>query len=102
MYYLTHDQENQCYVFTAEDPRKDGFDGPVQEGVRLEVPDNLQHFPPGVTAPHPCLAVSETDPRHYRVFKYRNECRPAGFRPVTLLYDVEPTWSKYRAGLTPA
>jgi hypothetical protein len=99
MYYLTQDPETCCYVFTEEDPRPEGARGPVQEGVHLVIPPDLGEWPVGVTAPQPCLAASEEDGTQYRVFKYRNECRPAGFRPLSELYAVHHSWSEYRAEL---
>src|SRR5205085_986854 len=101
MYYLAQDVGNSCYVFTSEDPRKDGFAGQVQEGIRLDVPDDLHHTPHGQTASAPCLAVSDLDPKHYRVFQYRNECRRAGFQALSLLYVVCRRWSDYKATLNP-
>jgi hypothetical protein len=99
MHYLAQDPETRCYVFTKEDPRKDGFVGPIQSGVRLDLPDDLDRWPAEDTAPHPTLAVSEEDEKHYRVFPYRNQCRPAGFRPLSRLYAVHTTWAEYRAEL---
>jgi hypothetical protein len=99
MYYLFQDPETTCYVFTREDPRKDGFPGMMQEAVRLDIPEDLDRWPEGTTAPHPCLAVSEEDGTHYRVFQYRNQCRPAGYRPLSMLYAVHTTWADYRAEL---
>jgi hypothetical protein len=97
MYYLVQDPEASCFVFTVEDPRQDGFRGPVREGVTLVIPPDLHTIPPGVTAPHPCVAVSEQDATQYRVFKYRNECRAAGYRPLSELYTVQPSWTAYLA-----
>jgi hypothetical protein len=98
MYYLIQDPETSCYVFTEEDPRQDGFTGPVQEGVELEF-TREDPGAAGVTAPAPCLGVSQTDGRRYRVFPYRSDCRRAGYNALSERYAVHATWAEYQAEL---
>jgi len=94
--FLVKDAET--YVFTNRDPREDGFDGKVQEGVTIEILRDLHQWPEGAAGPEPCLGASGLNESCYKVFKYPQECQKAGFRSLGFnIPQVYERWSEYRA-----
>jgi hypothetical protein len=83
------------HVFTYDDPRKDGFDGEIQEDVSLEEPRNVHDWPDGEARPEACLGDSLDDERRYRVFKSADDCRRAGFRLLGSNYLYFQSWARY-------
>ncbi len=94
--YLVHDKELNCQVFLDDDPRSGGFEGPVIEGVSLE-DDELEGpvWNHGDTRPEQLLAVAESDPKNFKVFKNDVEMKTAGYRAVGANYAYDTTWTHY-------
>lgn len=70
-------------VFVYEDPRRAGYKGSIEEGVRLDYDmDAIHDWPDGEDPPEVCVGRSRTDPKEYKVFKYRREVEPAGYEYV--------------------
>jgi hypothetical protein len=90
-------------VFTWENPRKDGWQGDVEEGVTLDYDmDAVHEWPDGAPRPEACLGRCPGNPTHYKVFKYQQLLQGAGYQPVQGTTLVFGSWSRYlRAGLNP-
>ncbi|MFL5338579.1 MAG: hypothetical protein ACJ8F7_00280 [Gemmataceae bacterium] len=86
------------YVFTRTDPRTDGYKGDVIEGVSLDYDMNAIHiWPDGEDSPNPQLGRNPKNPKHYKVFKFPQELRTAGFEFVNSNTPfVTYSWSDYR------
>lgn len=70
-------------VFTVEDPRKAGYKGDAEDGVNLEFDmEAVYTWPEGERMPEACLGRSLTNPKQYKVFKYRHELDAAGYEFV--------------------
>ncbi len=83
-------------VFTYEDPRKDGFTGEVIDGVSLDYDMHAVHrWPEGDPRPEACVGRAASDPKHYKVFRYRNELDSAGYQAVAGTAIVFGSWSDY-------
>ena len=71
----------------------------VVEGGWIEVPPDIADWPIGTDRPPPrTLAVCETDPKHYRLFKFPDEVERAGFRATGMTYwgAYSPTsWKRF-------
>ncbi len=83
------------HIFTFDDPRKDVFDGAVQERVSLVYPEDVHDWPYGDARPDVCLGVSSADECRYQVFKTTEECRRAGFRPLGPNFGIFASWAKF-------
>jgi hypothetical protein len=71
------------FVFTQVDPRGDGYAGDVTAGVTLDYDMNAVHdWPHGQPVPNPQIGRDPADPKHYKVFKFPEELRAAGFEFV--------------------
>ena len=86
------------YVFTNQDPRSEGFQGDVVEGVALDYDMNDIHlWPQGQPRPNPQLGRDPKKPKHYQVFKFPDDLQAAGFE---LVHFNTPffaySWSEYR------
>ena len=76
-------EDKPSLVFTWEDPRKAGYKGSVVEDVALEYNvDDVDSWPDGDACPETCVGLDPEKPKHYKVFKYRNELRRAQYQPV--------------------
>jgi hypothetical protein len=83
-------------VFTAEDPRKDGYKGDVEEDVRLDYDVEAVHrWPEGKARPEACVGRDPSDPKHYKVFKYSSDLRAAGYQPLAGTPIVFGSWTRY-------
>jgi|GEM_PF-6417490 len=81
MYLIQITKPIELLLFLESDPRQDGFDGEVKEGVTLE--DRLSNdFPDGGTMPTHYLGISRDNNNEYRVFGSVNDCYGAGFRHI--------------------
>ena len=98
-------------IFTHGDPRRDGYTGPLEEGVTLEYDmSGVSVWRDGERRPCQALGVSTSDPRAYRVFKYEDEVAQAGYRHVASGCPfVFGSWADYcrmrdqiRAGAEPS
>jgi hypothetical protein len=62
------------YVFTQTDPRTEGYKSDVIEGVTLDYDMNAIHlWPDRQPRPNPQLGRDPKNPKHYKVFKFREE-----------------------------
>jgi|GEM_PF-5622866 len=85
------------HFFTFQDPRdKKGFKGQVEEGVSFQpLPEGANDWKDGHERPQVgCLGVSPHDPKQYRLFGSKEECRDEGFSflsgNVTILDEWNP------------
>jgi hypothetical protein len=73
----------------------DGFHGTIREHVKLDpIPEDYNVWEDGDEAPQQILGESESEPGHYRMFKYEREIIRSGFRRTGKnfggLFDVYP------------
>ena len=94
MFHIFDDQNSQ-HVFTNDDPRDDGFTGPVETDVFLEIPGDLKQWPTGTRRPEPVLAISPTNQKDYKVFKHDDNAKSAGFRIVGGLPSTASSYAAY-------
>ena len=97
--FLVKDPDTSYFVFVAEDPRKGGFKGEVQDDVTFEDGSDLTVWPEGQDGPEPTLGVARNNPKHYRGFHSPKQCEEAGFNILTTLSFTNDflTWSDYKA-----
>jgi len=97
MFLVKHKLYGTTYlVFTWEDPRKDGFAGPVDEDVELEYDMVAVHrWPEGGKRPEKHTGRDPTNPRRYKVFRSADECRAEGYITVPGDTVVFGSWSDY-------
>ncbi len=83
-------------VFTPSDPRKDGYQGIVEEDVDLDY-DMLEvhQWPSGHPRPEVCVGRDPVNPKHYKVFKYSNQLRSAGYQSVDGMLVTPGDWARY-------
>jgi hypothetical protein len=83
-------------VFTAADPRKDGYKGDVEEDVDLDY-DMLEvhKWPDGHARPEACVGRDPNNPKHYKVFKYSSELQSTGYQPVVGTLVTPGDWARY-------
>jgi hypothetical protein len=85
------------WVFTIEDPRTDGFNGPqsILEGAIYE--DDLADSPwdEDLETSGQCLGQNMNNPKHFRVFRDSCDLEPAGFRLAGGSACPFPHWSNY-------
>lgn len=83
-------------VFTWEDPRSEGYQGQVIEGVCLDYDMEAVHdWPDGHERPQACVGRSSDNPNHYKVFRYSRDLRKEGYEPVPGSAVVFSSWSEY-------
>jgi hypothetical protein len=66
MFLVQHQRDGaKLLVFTGQDPREDGFNGAVVEGVSLDYDVNHVHsWPDGYDHPDACAGRDPADPKH--------------------------------------
>ena len=83
-------------VFTWADPRKDGFRGECEDGVRLDLdPEVVYSWPEGETRPEACLGRAPDDPKQYKVFRYKKDLESQGYEPLSGSTLVFGSWADY-------
>lgn len=86
----------EYFVFTHTDPRDEGFRGEVVAGAELDYDNDIHHWPDGEPRPQPQLGRDPANPKRFKVFKFPEQLRAAGFERV---YDntplVVPSWQYY-------
>jgi hypothetical protein len=97
MFLVEHQRLGVTYlVFTWQDPRQDGFQEPVVEGVTLDYDmEHVHRWPEGHARPEECAGRDPQNPSHYKVFKYNDELRQEGYQPVAGKVMVFGRWSDY-------
>ena len=93
--YLVVEPLSNIYVFTEEDPRNDGYDGPLEADVTLEEADDDDDDSVNSTTAVPCIGQSKSDSKHYRVFPSKKDCRKAGFESVATVYCKYQSWGEF-------
>lgn len=93
--YLVVEPLTQIFVFTEDDPRNDGYEGPLEPDVTLNESKTLQDGDCNATTADPCVGRSLDDLTHYAVFPSNKECRHSGFEPVASLYAKYKSWSEF-------
>lgn len=92
--YLIIDEEDQCHTFYHEDPRLDGYAGPIDEDVDFMFPDSLLVVPEGQPMNRVndlCFGRSNADPRNYQVFPTQAACIASDFLPIESSYKEATT-----------
>jgi hypothetical protein len=91
--YLAIDSPSGIFVFADNDPREEGFGGPVTEKVSLveEFPELLRNKPPSHW-----LGVSEQSASESRVFPSPENCRSAGFRVLGTDFWTGKSWRDWQ------
>lgn len=86
-------------VFLHTNPKKQGYEGPVEDGVHLDYDMNHIHsWPYGEFRPTPCLARDPKNPKNYKVFKNEDERERAGYEFVAFNAPVVFNfWREYAA-----
>ena len=98
--YLVHIPVLDYHVFTVDDPRIDGYDGPSLEGVTLDLPagveslDELYLWPTGANAPETCLGRDPAASCRFKVFRGSAACRREGFIPLGPNFSLCASWSE--------
>jgi hypothetical protein len=97
MFLVMDDRFGVTYlVFTWEDPRREGYRGPVTEGVSLDYNLEAVHaWPDGHDRPEACVGRAPDNPSLYKVFRYARDLRAAGYQPVPGTAVVLGSWSEY-------
>lgn len=95
--FLSVDPVTRFHVFTEQDPRQDGFDGDVEQGVRLDEIQTLDNPALDATLGDPCLGRSPTDDKHFRVFLSVKDCRAEGFQYIAQIYGKYESWREFQA-----
>lgn len=93
--FLVVEPLSNIYVFTEEDPRNDGYDGPLESDVKLDELATINDESVNSTTAVPCVGQSPSDPKHFRVFKSLKDCRQAGFQSVATIYCRHQSWGEF-------
>jgi len=93
--FLVIDNTTRCHVFLENDPRDDGYEGDLQEGVTLETGAATTADEVDSTAQVPCLGRAKQDPSKFQVFSCTKDCRQAGYEPTGGVYGVFENWEEY-------
>lgn len=82
-------------VFTAVDPRNDGFVGDIEDSVSLEFDMNqIFQWEDGEVRPCPVTGKDPNNPKNYRVFRFSEELSKANYEKVSDLVPlVSVSWS---------
>lgn len=83
-------------IFTWEDPRSDGYRGPVTEDTALDFSPEAVHWPRGGHAPDTCVGHAPNEPTSLKVFQYRSQLRRSGYVPVEGSPEVFGRWADFR------
>jgi hypothetical protein len=98
-YYLIRDRSPhgvEYLVFTVEDPRLDGYQGELEEGVSIDS-NGEDVFTPqlGEEPPEVCVGRDPQDWGRYRVFRSPASRDDACYEPVTGLPVVLHSWRRH-------
>ncbi len=83
--FLVEDQRPgfHNFIFTQLNPKIDGYNGPIIEGVTLDYDVlSISSWPDGWERPQPQLGRDPANVKHYKVFKYPHELLESGFEFV--------------------
>jgi hypothetical protein len=73
MYCSVRTPFTQAVFFLNEIPENPDGSLEIEEGAWVEVPMNVAAWPEGARRPESVLCRSTEDPKHYKIYKYRNE-----------------------------
>jgi hypothetical protein len=90
---------DSVYFLTEPPDDIQGLD--VEEGAWIDIPPNVHAWPQGVEAPEQILCRSGSDPRHYKLFKYRDEVDGDEWEPAGLFGGTfsKESWTRFALGL---
>jgi hypothetical protein len=74
----------------------------VEEGAWVEVPTNVNAWPEGARRPETVLCRSREDPKHYKLFKYRNEIEGTEWEETGLNFGgtfSKTSWERFAKSL---
>jgi hypothetical protein len=96
MLYAVIPEEVEAILFLTDNPGE----GPwkVAEGVSLDAPVNLFEWPEGTERPMPILCVSQTDQKHYKVFKHPNDIDSARYQRAGKIFGgiySKSSWEQF-------
>lgn len=98
--YLAHIPFLNYHIFTVDDPRIDGYEGPILAGVTFDLPDGvktldeLYRWPKGADAPDTCLGRDPAASSRFKVFRGSAACRRDGFIPLGPNFSLCASWSE--------
>ena len=95
MNYLVVEPITGRHIFLTERPTEQECGG-TANAVELHTLDDSHYWSHGGEAPVPCLG--QKDSTIYRVFRFPNECRKAGFIPIDGDAVLANNWTDYKNG----
>jgi hypothetical protein len=96
MLYAVAIEPLNAVFFLGERPA--GADWNVRDGVWLDVPANYDAWPEGAECPEQVLCVLNSDPKHYKIFKYYKDVNEEEFRPTGRRFGgvySRSTWERF-------
>jgi hypothetical protein len=99
LYAVTIEPLNATF-FMSQHP--DDGQWEVQEDVELEIPFNYDTRSNGAEPPDQILCISVTDPKHYKMFKYKRNVDPGQFKPTGRHFGgvySKSTWTRFMNSL---
>jgi hypothetical protein len=93
--FLVRDPRYNFLVFTHEDPRTDGYLGAVESDVTLHYPLAVHEWPDGARCPEIVVGVRGPNRKEYRVFRFDEDRRHAGYDRVPGTPLVYHSWTEY-------
>lgn len=93
--FLVRDPRTNFLIFTHEDPRTDGYLGAVESDVALQYPLDVHEWPDGARRPEIAVGVGGPDRKEYRVFRFDEDRRRAGYERVHGTPLVFRSWTDY-------
>jgi len=91
-------RDAKYWLFFWTDPKDEGYQGTVDEGVFLHYDQDFVHTWPydGTPRPSACIGRDPTNPKSYRVFRSEDEMKVAGYQfedwNTPFIYQ---SWSAY-------
>lgn len=77
-------------MYSENDPRENGFDGEVVEGIQLEYDElTIHEWQSGTKCPEPCVGIDKNDDSRHCVFRFKADCLAAGYRFLTASFGLD-------------
>jgi hypothetical protein len=96
MLYAVIVEPFNAICFVSERPDDNPWE--VQEGVGLDITSNFYKGPWDTEEARPILCVSTSDPKYYKLFKYKRDIDLTQFRPVERHFGglfSKPSWERF-------
>lgn len=74
----------------------------IEDGAWVDIPPNVHAWPPGTNAPEQVLCRLRQDPKHYKLFKYRDEIDGADWEDTGMNLGgtfSASSWGRFARGL---